>query len=187
VGELIDEILKDVRDNLGIMERGGVINGIPSKQYRSDGTPMPPTVRQNWIVVGAGPSELNRKEIVDRLLAVGGTKCDCCGKTREAYGLTHLFSCSRCKKAFYCSAECQRKQWNKKCGHKKYCREPGQVEPGDYVRLNGLQAKPELNGMIVQVVGQVPNNPSRLEVRLSGGNRSLSIPKDKMEQMRPLK
>ena len=98
--------------------------------------------------------------------------------------MTHLHACSRCRKAYYCGAECQRKQW--KGGHRRHCRKPGQIEPGDYVRLNGLQARPEMNGMVVQVIREAAQ-PGRWETRIPGGDRSVSIAQEKMEQLRPLK
>jgi len=183
VGEVMDEVVKQASDNLAVLETTSLNRSVPPSPtagMRSDGTRMPDKGRRSYFGVGL-PAET-----LGEMLAVGGTKCDCCGKTREEMGVTHLEVCSRCKKAYYCSAACQKEQW--KAGHKQACRQPGQVEAGDFVRLHGLQAKPELNGMIVKVIRKDPNNDSRWEVLISvGEKRIVSIAQDKMEQLRPLK
>ena len=124
-------------------------------------------------------------EEMDQLLKVGGERCDCCGKSREELGKTLLEYCTACKKAYYCGEDCQKKQW--KAGHKKWCRKPGVFKPGDYIRLNGLQSKPELNGSLMRVVGEDPNNKGRWEVKVQGATKSISVSSEKMEQLRPLK
>lgn len=185
VGGVIDEILKAVKGNLAVMEQGGV-GAKPTQLYRSDGTRIPSSARFSNCLGPLLSGELTPAQM-EHLLAVGGTRCDGCGRTREELGVTHLRSCSRCKKAYYCGAECQRKQW-KVGGHKQHCRELGRIEPGDYVRLNGINARPQLNGMVVRVVGPDPKDMNRMEVRIGVGNeRSISIAKEKMEQLRPLK
>ena len=89
------------------------------------------------------------------------------------------------KRPFYCSSACQRKQW--RAGHKEACRKPGQIENGDYVRLTGLQSKPYLNGTVVQVIRPLPDQPGRFEVRIHGGTISVTIAKEKLQQLSPLK
>jgi len=185
VGDVIDGILEQARDNLLRLESERVHHTPLPCQMRSDGTPMPETRRRRTVAYGPLPTDLNPDQM-GHLLAVGGLKCDHCGKTRDELGVAHLQSCSRCKKAYYCSADCQRKQW-REGGHKQHCRLPGQIMPGDYVLLNGLQARPELNGIVVQAVRAVPEQPGRWETRIPGGERSVSIAQEKMEQLRPLK
>jgi hypothetical protein len=46
------------------------------------------------------------------------TKCDVCNKSFTQRD--HIFVCSRCKKACYCSKECQRAEWKT---HKQVCKE----------------------------------------------------------------
>jgi len=75
-------------------------------------------------------------EIMERLKVIGGCECECCGKKWTEMEDRLLFYCTHCKKAYYCSAECQCKWW--KAGHKHACRAPGQIEAGDYMRLKGL-------------------------------------------------
>ena len=86
---------------------------------------------------------------------------------------------------FYCSAECQKAQWKK--GHKVACRAPGQLEPGDHVRLVGLVSRAELNDQIVQVVGRVPAREGRWEVRLhsDGQEHSLCVAAERLARLRP--
>jgi hypothetical protein len=94
-----------------------------------------------------------------------------------------LMTCTRCKMAFYCSAECQKAQWKK--GHKAACRAPGQLEPGDDVKLVCLASRPELNDKVVQVIGRVPEREGRWQVRLSGQQESLSVSAEKLQRIRP--
>ncbi|KAL3905635.1 MAG: hypothetical protein SGILL_009597 [Bacillariaceae sp.] len=163
---------------------GGVRPPTSSTQLRSDGTPMPKSDRHTSIPIGPGATDLT-KEMLNHLLSVGGEKCDCCGKTTEEKKLDWLKRCNGCFKAWYCGKDCQSQQW--KAGHKQYCRKPGEFKVGDYVRLQGIQAKPELNGMVVKILGQVPNKEGRWETRVPGGDTSVSIATAKMEQLRPLK
>lgn len=82
---------------------------------------------------------------------VGGNKCDFCSKKRnEVAQGSGLFRCSKCKLAYYCSRECQRKQW--KAGHRSHCRKQGDIQVGDYVRVRGLVKKREMNRVVGRVV-----------------------------------
>lgn len=188
IGGIIDEILAKTRGNLSAMEHGSKapsqVRGSSSPPMRSNGTPMPYSNRQSEIALGPLPTAFT-KEQGDFLLSVGGERCDCCKETRAAKGLKHLLQCSQCKRAFYCSSECQRQQW--KAGHKKHCRKPGEIKPSDIRRINGIQSKPEINGKLVEVMAVDPNNATRWQVRIPGGDRSLSLAPDKLEQLRPLK
>lgn len=57
-----------------------------------------------------------------------GKSCDCCKRMREELELVNLHCCSRCKMAYYCSKECQKKSWQ--AGHKEACRKEGEIKPG---------------------------------------------------------
>ena len=46
--------------------------------------------------------------------------CTCCGKTNKKDAPIKLKICSRCKTAYYCSAECQKVDWH--YGHKDKCK-----------------------------------------------------------------
>jgi len=60
--------------------------------------------------------------------------CQCCGKAEKRVG--KLKSCTRCKAAFYCSKECQVKDWP---SHKKICKKAAAIEPrtGPYDLVEG--------------------------------------------------
>ena len=187
----VDEIILDIRtrasDNLMRLESTNLQGFPPPSQgkMRSDGTQLPPAKRNTKISIGPLATTFTQKQ-AGYMLSVGGETCDCCKKTREELGLKHhLQSCSRCKKAFYCSKDCQAKQWA--AGHKRYCRKPGEIKPGDFVRLNGIRSQPEINGELVEVIGPDRNSMGRWEVRIPGGNRSISVAGEKMEHLRPLK
>jgi hypothetical protein len=200
VGEIMDEIQKQASNNLKILEQHNLpelwnttttINNMvllggqePQRRLRSDGTPLPSAIRLTRVSRGPLPTDLT-KEQAGHLLSVGGDQCDGCHQTRIELGMDHLKSCARCRRTFYCCGECQKKQW--KAGHKQYCRKPGQVKPGDYVRLNGIESRPEVNGEVVQVVRADPKQEGRWETRIPGGDSSISIASEKMELLRPLK
>lgn len=118
-----------------------------------------------------------------RRLTVGGASCDSCGKSREAVQ-ENFQRCVRCKRAYYCSEECQILQWG--AGHKKACREPGQIKPGDYMMLRGIVARAELNNKLCRVVKEA-NTPGRWAVKIEGETKPISIAHAKMVHIRPAK
>jgi len=191
MGELMDGIATQARDNLQQMQKTTFhsIGNLPARsemlgnRLRSDGTPMPPARRTTAVAMGPVATELT-KEQIKHLLQVGGDRCDCCQKTREDFGGSFR-CCTSCMKAYYCDRECQVKQW--KAGHKKYCRKPGEFKVGDHVRLNGLASKPEMNGLLVTMISPDSQTEGRWEVRIPGGDKSVSIATEKIEQLRPLK
>ena len=130
-------------------------------------------------------------EEFERLVRIGGEKCDCCGKTPEDLGLENLLKCGNCGKAYYCGRQCQRKQW--KAGHKMCCRKPGEFQSGDFFRLHGFDILPKTllklgvtNGTLAQVVREHPDSKGRWKVRAHGGIELL-IGSENMEQLRPVK
>jgi hypothetical protein len=161
IGKYMDDDVKVMRDNLAILEDplGARRPSSPDRKLRSDGTYLPEERRK--IVWGlAGTAEL--REALQERTRVGGARCDGCKRTREELGMTNLLCCQRCTMAFYCSRECQKQQW--RAGHKQACREKGEIHPGDFLRLEGLVARPELNGFIVRAVGPVEGDPDRWQV-----------------------
>ena len=52
---------------------------------------------------------------------VTSSKCNYCGKVKGSNSGLKLYTCSRCKRANYCSLECQKKDWKK---HKQTCTRP---------------------------------------------------------------
>lgn len=163
----------------------------PPVSMRSNGTsiPLPGRVSTAPTQTPEQPDGLT-PTVMNRLLSVGGNRCDTCDKTRdELPDLQRLLRCARCRRAYYCSKECQRLQWKR--GHKQHCRLAGEFCAGDYVRLQGLQTKPEMNGTLVQVVGSMGDGSSnRWQTRLPGTSNNapaVSIAAANMEQLRPLK
>jgi MYND finger len=117
----------------------------------------------------------------------GGNACDCCGKTLEQLGVARLDVCSVCKHAYFCSSDCQRKQW--KAGHKDACRKPGEIKAGDWMRLRGLQSKPEWDGRLVTTCHVDPAKPtSRWIVCFPWAKeKEMSVANEKLTHIRPAK
>ncbi len=57
-----------------------------------------------------------QKEIITRALSELSSICRVCGKDGEGYKY-----CSKCTCVYYCSVDCQRKDW-KENGHKEECK-----------------------------------------------------------------
>ena len=144
MGDIIDELLSQVRDNLAVLEKRQLHPGGDNARNRLFGTLDP----------------------------VSGGKCDACGRTD-----TKLKACSRCKRAWYCSTDCQKSDWTV---HKQNCG----VKIGDHVILKNLKSKPELNGTVVKVQRDVGE---RWEVGCIGGDESspmMSVSKKNVERVR---
>uniref|UniRef100_A0A7S2PP54 MYND-type domain-containing protein n=1 Tax=Leptocylindrus danicus TaxID=163516 RepID=A0A7S2PP54_9STRA len=122
---------------------------------------------------------------VEKRIRVGGNVCDACGKTYAELGMKQLKKCTRCMNAFYCSVECQRTQW--RAGHKEACRKPGQIEPGDLMKLVKLQRRSDLNGLIVETVTALSDRDgNRWKVDL-GNQRMFDVNVCNLEHIRPEK
>ena len=65
------------------------------------------------------------------LCLVGGERCDYCNLTRTELGVVTLPTCGRCKMAWYCSEDCQRKDWTEK-NHRFHCRKKHEFRAGDW-------------------------------------------------------
>jgi MYND finger len=61
-----------------------------------------------------------------------GDRCDWCATLLEEakLGVAFRACCGNCKLAFYCSRECQEKDWKEGC-HKYQCRKKGEFKPTD--------------------------------------------------------
>mmetsp|Transcript_12231 Transcript_12231/g.26451 ORF Transcript_12231/g.26451 Transcript_12231/m.26451 type:complete len:356 (+) Transcript_12231:204-1271(+) len=188
VREIVDGVIKTATENLAILQAPREHKLAPDSRskYRSDGTTIPKDVRASRLLSSGGALTITEEQY-DRLLSSGGDKCDYCQKMLAELGIRQLLQCSRCKKAYYCSSKCASKQW--KAGHKAACRDVGEFEPGDFVRLRGLVSIPEYNGAVVKVVGPAPNQEGRWEVRADGTDpnvNSMSVSGENLEQLRPL-
>jgi hypothetical protein len=183
-----------IANNLSILTGRGRVPGYTAcAEVRNDGTPMP--------IVGAfekvclsqdNVGELMENKVLERVQKVGGEKCDCCGKSRQALGLAHLEVCSRCRFMFYCGKDCQKASW--RAGHKKACRKPDQIEVGDYMKLAGLGSRRELNGEIVKVVESAgmtstggDKEPLRYKVELLSTRNTVSTSNENLKHIRPAK
>lgn len=182
VGDVIAGVVKGARDNLTVLEQPLNSRPIIGQQKRSDGTFVPADIRYSYYGPIASICQLS-KQGFDRLLTVGGAECDHCGKKREDLGSNHLKSCSRCLRAFYCSQDCQKRQW--KAGHKEACRKPGEILNGDLVKLKKLVSKPELNGRVVKAIRPLESQPGRWKVQIDD-RTFISVATENLEQLRAL-
>lgn len=183
---LVNDVMTSLKENLEILTTKDDpmklnVTSNPNN-LRSDGTPLPEryAIKMSEIVAS---SNMTKEECL-KLVSVGGIECDACGKkeTKEC----KLKQCTRCMKGFYCSKQCQNKSWNT-YHHKKYCRsKDNPIKSGDFVLLHGLKSKPELNYVVVQVVGRDPKNKeTRWEIKTSRYGNSLSINSKNIKQLRP--
>lgn len=190
--ELMDIVLKDCQDNLNGLHKSAMKFVSPFEHMvqeatagvasmSTSGSLDPPMKKTHAMPIGRGGTSLTEAEITN-LIDVGGLHCDCCKcKSKK------LLVCERCKKAYYCSAECQKKQW-KENDHKIFCRKEGEFKAGDLVQIARLKNKAELNENIMRIVGPDPNNIGRYEVRMEGGvegDKSYSIAAVNLNQLRP--
>ena len=96
--------------------------------------------------------------------STGGNACDVCGTKRSA--AAPLKTCSRCKRVWYCGADCQKKAWPQ---HKPQCRPHGTFAVGDYVVAHGLTGvQAEMNDHVLQIVRADPD-PTMWHLDMIGG------------------
>ena len=184
VEAILQDNRKSIEENLKVLEnQGNKLTKDLNHNVRSDGTSIDPVILTYMV-----PPD--RYELLDRV-KVGGDKCDCCGKTLHELGVHKLDTCSRCKLVYYCSVDCGAKAW--KAGHKKYCRKKHEIKKGDTMQLLNLKSKPELNGKLVDILGEDPNAESRwvtklVEADLNPGQSdgTMSIATEKLRHIRPL-
>jgi hypothetical protein len=178
VGEKMDELTKIIEKNLRKLERPRMGDHPKKLETRSDGSEI--WSRQDSVPLYSDYS------ITERLMKIGGTHCDCCGKSRQELGLATLMICTRCKMACYCSKECQKAQW--KAGHKQACRKPGQIEVGDWMQLQGLVSQPQLNTKVGEIRGPAENSSSgRWAFYLLDEDRVISVSSERLKRLRPTK
>lgn len=85
--------------------------------------------------------------------------------------------------AYYCSPACQEKAW--RGGHKKACRKEGEIKAEDVMRLDGLVNKPELNGMLVKVMGK-DSSSERWKIQLMDSRGTMiSVKAANLHRLRP--
>ena len=191
---LVKEVMTHVKENLEILTmkndpRASSPFG-SNNRNRSDGTLMPDSTLGR--IIKLSPIVNSSMTLVDfrKLTSIGGHECDACGikETKD----NKLLQCRRCKRGFYCSKQCQATSWNV-FHHKKYCRtQDTPIKAGDFVLLNGLKSKPELNYTVGLVVGHDPKSTtstesaSRWEIQLTcQKSTNLSIQAKNIKQLRP--
>ena len=179
VGDIVAEVVQEASANLNVLQNplGGLVSQIPERTLRSDGSQLPREVRRNDVPFD-NPSIMTR-------LAVGGQACDFCGKSLRELGVTTLKTCSRCKSAYYCTVDCQKRAW--KAGHKHHCREPNQIEVGDIMTLRGLETNPDMNGRLFRVLHADPATPGKWVVKTRLEGRVLSVSTKNLAHLRPAK
>jgi hypothetical protein len=79
VGEKMDELTKIIEKNLRKLERPRMGDHPKKLETRSDGSEI--WSRQDSVPLYSDYS------ITERLMKIGGTHCDCCGKSRQELGL----------------------------------------------------------------------------------------------------
>lgn len=175
--ELTKGVLNDCQKNLDQLNAS--TRGAPGVTFSPQGNP---TERSHYMPIGQGGTSLT-SEMINNLIDVGGIQCDYCKKKG-----VKLMVCSLCNKGYYCSKECQKKQWKER-EHKIYCRKEGQFEVGDLVQCARLKKKPEINGHILRIVGRdEKSTEERYKLRMEGavaGDNTISIKSENLNQLRP--
>lgn len=134
-------------------------------------------------------SELGSEE-GDRLIVasmrIGGAKCDYCLKSRSECPL--LTPCSTCGGKWYCTHNDDQCREADLIAHRPFCRPPRDVRRGDIVVLEGLIARPECNGEVMQVRQTLPNDRIKVGQITRPGNNpgphpTMSVHADKMRRV----
>lgn len=175
VGQVANALRTSMLQHLRQLEDSNVSEPLdPCNWTRLDGSAIPRTVRlRRPGSSGMAPDELRRRT------GVGGVRCDSCdGVGRHDF----LLCCQGCGRAYYCSRTCQKRQW--KLGHKEHCRGPHTFARGDVLRLEGIVAKPELNGQLVRAKNPIRNQPRWGVEKLSDGN-TISVAIQNLRHIRP--
>ena len=191
VGELLDDIAAESRDNVEAMRRHDrqqptdeydLVNAMADAELRG----MDPQRAVHRMTTPIGPlgdraaNEAAARDALSRL-GLGGEHCDWCHAAPRADA--RLKQCGRCQLAYYCSNECSKAAW--KAGHKAACRAPGQFEVGDKVLVHGLERSPELNGTIVEVRAPPRASDGRVTTATIGGEKEVAIKPQNLRRLRP--
>ena len=177
---LLQQTVDQIKSNLRILECAGALpinHPIETIHKRSDGTSYPKKIRNSF---AAGDPRKSTEYI--RRSAVGGSQCDACGKTLQELQRETLQQCSRCQMAYYCGEDCQKDAWRN--GHKQACRKRGEIKLDDIMRLDGLQSKPELNGIFVKVVSEQANGRCGVEL-MDLKATQISVKPENLQHLRP--
>jgi hypothetical protein len=118
--------------------------------------------------------------LLDRTF-VGGRACDACGTPREELGIPNIPCCTRCRRVFYCSRECQTRHRPR---HTPHCRRKRDFRRDDILKLDHLTSKPELNGELVRAISP-QEGEDRWGVRVLSSGRRISVSRQNLEFIRP--
>ena len=169
----LDEVLKNANDNLDVLQ------GRASKlDEQASGV-----IRKFKFQLAIGP-HANHAEL-DALQRYfdyekASQECGHCSATS-----IELSTCAQCKRAWYCSAACQKAAWE---SHKVDCRKTGKFQQGDLVKITQAPEElrqahrqaggwTELDGNILEVVSPVPGKDSGVwNVRIIGGETTFALP-----------
>eukprot|EP00931_Biecheleriopsis_adriatica_P077374 TRINITY_DN50958_c0_g1_i1.p1 TRINITY_DN50958_c0_g1~~TRINITY_DN50958_c0_g1_i1.p1 ORF type:complete len:667 (-),score=93.42 TRINITY_DN50958_c0_g1_i1:153-2099(-) len=176
MGPLMDDLMNSVKENLSILEARAPV-ALPGAQQGDDGK-----IRRMKFLIPLGPygdrSEIKKlcEYFDDDPLS---RKCNQCNATSRT-----LNTCAGCKRAWYCSQECQRLAWSQ---HKTDCRKSGRLQQGDLVKITNAPEEMQqvqreayqhdLNGSIVEIVSCTKEGDfSKWNVRVIGGDVSFCLP-----------
>lgn len=102
------------------------------------------------------------------------TTCTQCG-LEQSENEKKFLHCSRCKAAWYCSSDCQKKAWSR--GHKEICR------PAPKTGAKGKKAAPSYaKGQLADVWHFIYDDPMAAAVGLAGVSNILGIYRDDVDR-----
>ncbi len=138
--------------------------GIPQSAESSAANLLSPDVHERYL-------ELSRRP--------RSSACACCG-AEAGEGGKKLQVCSTCRRKAYCSAACQRQDWNEG-GHKRSCQPQKDFRKDDVVVAQSVVSQPELNGRLFLVVGPAAAGAEgRWQVTDAKSQKSISLHADKL-------
>lgn len=162
---------QEAERNLAVLERRPTRTIAPSTApTQSVGARIPDkSLLMTRIAVPADGQPLLTQQELEALQKVDGSCCSSCGKERQPGAALKV--CSRCRRAFYCGASCQKAAW---ATHKGACRAAGKFKAGDLVVVQGLVKAPEMNGLVT-ILLQPSEKEGRWDVSIAAGESSNSV------------
>jgi hypothetical protein len=159
------------RRTIGDQELGDMIWGMPIIPSNS---PIPRRINftPRWKNVPA--------RMLERTF-VGGRVCDACGKPWEQLGIQYTPCFTRCRRAFYCSSDCQTRHRPR---HAPHCRRKRDFRPDDILKLDILTTQAELNGELVRAIKPQATEDRWGSMFLSS-EKKISVPRQRLEFIRP--